>query len=162
MTDGHVPVNLFRSTSSLKRSTQQGQMFVYFAVMLLALIGMAALISDVPLYFRERSRMQAAADSAALAAAMELDHLLLSELNFNVWSLCITQYLGKCELPPSAAAPYCAQYPAASCSVNYLPLPLNTVTVTMTRVMPTLFSGALGFDGITIRVTAHAAMTVQY
>jgi len=155
------------SLYSLKRRVAQtqkgehGQMLVYFAIMLFALIGMAALISDVPLYLRERSRMQAAADSAALAGAMELDQLLLSQFFGNQRLLC--QSGVKCQLPASAATPYCAQYAGATCGVSINPWPLfRTVTVTMERTIPTYFSGALGLDGINIRVTATAALTDQY
>jgi Putative Flp pilus-assembly TadE/G-like len=60
-------------TALRKRITgESGQVFVFFAFMLMALVGMAALVIDVGSWYRADRHLQTAADAAALAGAQEL------------------------------------------------------------------------------------------
>ena len=52
-----------------KRSKQSGQALVLTVVMLVSLLGMAALVLDVGSWYRAKRNLQATADAAALAGA---------------------------------------------------------------------------------------------
>lgn len=151
-----------KKTRSAFAQRERGQMLGYFAGALFALLAAAALISDANYLFRERSRMQATADSAALAAAMELDQLKLSQSHHNLRILCMSSgRLHNCQTAEDAAAPYINQYPGAKVDISVKELP-RTVQVTIERTVPTFFSGVFGLNGITIKVEAVAALTDQY
>ena len=51
---------------------ESGQVFVFVAVILTALVGMAALVVDVGSWYQAQRKLQTAADAAALAGAQEL------------------------------------------------------------------------------------------
>lgn len=55
-----------------RRDGERGQVFVFVAVLLTGLIGMAALVIDVGSWFHGQRHLQTAADAAALAGAQEL------------------------------------------------------------------------------------------
>ena len=60
-------------TSLLTRSRgESGQVLVFVAFVLIALVGMSALVIDVGSWFHAQRRLQTAADAAALAGAQEL------------------------------------------------------------------------------------------
>ncbi|MEW6717969.1 MAG: pilus assembly protein TadG-related protein [Chloroflexota bacterium] len=139
----------------------KGQIIVMFALMLTALIGMAALVTDMPLFLREHARMQAIADSAALAAAMELDQMMLSADMGNHFYLCTTGVF--CSVPLGPGSTYCAQYPGVSCSlIHFDPIFNRNVGVIACKTVPTFFSRIFGRANITVCADAYAAMTDQY
>jgi Flp pilus assembly protein TadG len=51
---------------------ESGQVFVFVAVIMVALVGMAALVIDVGSWFHAQRKLQTAADAAALAGVQEL------------------------------------------------------------------------------------------
>src|SRR5262249_61968483 len=51
---------------------ERGQVVVLTAVMLMALLGLGAMVLDVGAWFRTKRQVQATADAAALAGAQEL------------------------------------------------------------------------------------------
>jgi hypothetical protein len=52
--------------------SESGQVFVFVAVIMVALVGMAALVIDVGSWFHAQRKLQTAADAAALAGAQHL------------------------------------------------------------------------------------------
>ena len=56
----------------LRRNNENGQVFVFLAVMLVVLLGCAALVIDVGRAYLAKRHLQASADAAATAGALEL------------------------------------------------------------------------------------------
>jgi Putative Flp pilus-assembly TadE/G-like len=60
------------TTLRMRIRGESGQVFVFVAVILTALVGMAALVIDVGSWYQAQRKLQTAADAAALAGAQEL------------------------------------------------------------------------------------------
>jgi Putative Flp pilus-assembly TadE/G-like len=117
---------------------ESGQVLVFIAVILTALIGMAALVVDVGSWYQADRRLQTAADAAALAGAQELP------------------------LDQSAAQSVAEQY----AQLNYAGMPVPTVTfpdagtidVVATADTPGIFAPVLSaaFEVVTVHAEAQA------
>ncbi len=132
----------------------RGQIAPLFAAFLVVLVALMGLVVDVPIFLRERQELQAAADSAALAGAQELDtEILASSRN-------------EFRLSPTAAGvafAYCASYANTTCSVD-TNVELGIVHVHATRVVPTVFSRAVfgSLGEIEVAVDAYAELVDGY
>jgi Putative Flp pilus-assembly TadE/G-like len=120
---------------------ESGQVIVFIAFILIALVGMAALVIDVGSWYQADRRLQTAADAAALAGVQELP------------------------LDPSDAQTIAEQY----AQTNYAGIPTPTVTfpneytidVVANAETPGIFAPVLdsAFDVVTVHAEAQA--TVQ-
>lgn len=136
-------------TQTLLRQ-ERGQVIVLLVVVLIVLLGSAALVIDVGRAYLAKRHLQASADAAATAGALELPD-------------------------PAAATSYAQSYsgrdgarndndklPSVSTTVttkclSFAPCtPVNAVQVEQTTVVPTLFAKVLGIDSFTIRARATA------
>lgn len=53
-------------------TSERGQLAIMLAIMLVLILGTAALVTDLGVYYREKANMQSVTDTAALAAAVKL------------------------------------------------------------------------------------------
>jgi Flp pilus assembly protein TadG len=134
----------------IRRNDENGQVFVFLAVMLVVLLGCAALVVDVGRAYLAKRHLQASADAAATAGALELpDPIAAQDFAMN--------YSGQDgakndnnKLPgvTTSVTTKCLSF--APCS------PVNTVVVEQTTVVPTIFAKVLGIDQFTIKAKATA------
>jgi Flp pilus assembly protein TadG len=134
----------------LRRNDEQGQVFVFLAVMLVVLLGCAALVVDVGRAYLAKRHLQASADAAATAGALELPDPIAAE-NYAL------NYSGQDgakndnnKLPGVSTTVQTKCLSFAPCS------PVNTVVVEQTTVVPTIFAKVLGINQFTIKAKATA------
>jgi Flp pilus assembly protein TadG len=116
--------------------SESGQVVALFAVLLIVLFGVAALVIDVGVWFAASRNVQGTADAAALAAAQELPN------------------------DPARASSEAASYTtlnnaALSGSPAFSP-DNSTVTVTVQRDVPSVFAKNFGLTSETIKARATA------
>ncbi len=131
-----------RSPQARRRPAQVLVIFALLATGFLALIGLAL---DAGIIFWNKARLQALADSAALAGGLELTNT--SEAQFKA-----TEYL----------ALHSARPPTVTVQIGfgYLRVPNDTMTVRLARGVPTTFLRILGFDTVTVTADATVFATL--
>jgi hypothetical protein len=134
----------------LRRNNENGQVFVFLAVMLVVLLGCAALVIDVGRAYVAKRHLQASADAAATAGALELPDPIEAQ-NYAL------NYSGRDgakndnnKLPSVTTTVQTKCLSFAPCS------PVNTVVVEQTTVVQTIFAKVLGIDSFTIKAKATA------
>jgi hypothetical protein len=134
----------------LRRNNERGQVFVFLAVTLVVLLGSAALVIDVGRAYLAKRHLQASADAAATAGALELPDPIEAQ-NYAL------NYSGRDgakndndKLPGVTTTVQTKCLSFAPCS------PVNTVVVEQTTVVPTIFAKVLGIDQFTIKAKATA------
>jgi Putative Flp pilus-assembly TadE/G-like/von Willebrand factor type A domain len=134
----------------VRQDNENGQVFVFLAVMLVVLLGSAALVIDVGRAYLAKRHLQASADAAATAGALELPDPIAAE-NYAL------NYSGQDgakndndKLPSVATTVVTKCISVAPCS------PVNAVQVEQTTVVPTIFAKVLGIDHFTIKAKATA------
>lgn len=134
----------------LRHNNEHGQVFVFLAVILVVLLGCAALVVDVGRAYLAKRHLQASADAAATAGALELPDPIAAE-NYAL------NYSGRDgakndndKLPSVATTVVTKCISVAPCS------PVNAVQVEQTTVVPTIFAKVLGIDHFTIKAKATA------
>jgi hypothetical protein len=121
---------------------ESGQAFVFIAVILTALVGMAALVVDVGSWYQADRRLQTAADAAALAGAQELP------LNQSDARSTADQYAKTND--PNVKEPINITFPDA-----------GTIDVVAEADTPGIFAPVLGdFDVVTVHAEAQAKVLV--
>jgi Flp pilus assembly protein TadG len=137
-------------TSLQRLNDERGQVFVFLAVMLVVLLGCAALVVDVGRAYLAKRHLQASADAAATAGALELPDPIAAETYALNYSGLDGAKNDNNKLPQvsTTVATKCLSF--APCS------PVNTVVVTQTTVVPTIFAKVLGIDQFTIKAKATA------
>ena len=123
-----------------KRSKQSGQALVLTVVMLVSLLGMAALVLDVGSWYRAKRNLQATADAAALAGAQALP-----DTPANAPALA-NQYA-------TANAPDLA---TKDVSISSNIVPNDRISVHVTRPSPGFFAKLFGIDSVQVGATATA------
>ncbi len=127
------------------RRDERGQAFVVMALSLVMLCGMAALVLDVGMWYRDKRQLQATADAAALAGAQVLP------TNWSMAQSLATEYANK---NGGDVAP--ADITSSTTYVNG-----DTINVTAKNNRPGIFSRVLnvipGVDFTTVAVRAHAS-----
>lgn len=130
---------------------ERGQIIVWFALMLVVLVGFAGLVIDGTYYFKQRQELQSIADGAALAGAMQLQYGALSSY-LNMFKLEFLVRLTAKE----AAADYCELYgiddPEISTPLEGLG---EVITVKVSREIDTFFIHVLTSERKVV-VTAEA------
>jgi Flp pilus assembly protein TadG len=111
-----------------------GQTLPLIVMFMVALLGMAGLVIDLGDGYFQRQQVQNAADAAALAGAIEIPT--------GSWQSAATTYAAKNDKPSDVV----------SSSYNGT----DTVTVTVTRSVPTYILGLFGKSSITVSATASA------
>ncbi len=143
----------FSETDRLQPQEERGQVIVLVVLMLIVLLGMAALVIDVGYAYYASRTLQGSADAAALAAAQELpdaaratavahqfsssdggknEHFDINDVTTTVTTKCVAS-LGGCN-------------------------PVNAVVVLESAPTKTFFAGLLGIDTFTIKARATASM----
>ena len=133
-----------------RRNDERGQVFVFLAVMLVVLLGCAALVVDVGRAYLAKRHLQASADAAATAGALELPDPIAAQAFANNYSGLDGAKNDNNKLPPVATTVTTKCLSIAPCS------PVNTVVVEQTTVVPTIFAKVLGIDQFTIKAKATA------
>lgn len=127
-------------------SGQRGQTLAFVALLLVVLLGFAALAIDIGLLMVGKARLQVALDAACLAAAQDLPNTGTADLTFN-------QYIAD-NFEVSALFP--APQVQHSYSISPGGVALNTVTAQGTVVAPLHFARVLGMGTATIGARAAA------
>jgi hypothetical protein len=134
----------------LRRDNEHGQVVVLLAVTLVVLIGSAALVIDVGRAYLAKRHLQASADAAATAGALELpDPIEAQNYALNYSGLDGAKNDNN-KLPSVSTTVITKCLSLAPCS------PVNAVQVEQTTVVPTIFAKVLGIDHFTIRAKATA------
>jgi Putative Flp pilus-assembly TadE/G-like/von Willebrand factor type A domain len=136
------PVKRFRD--------QTGQAFVLLAVVLVVLLGAAALVLDVGYAFYVQRSLQASADAAALAGASQLPDPAAAESVALEYSGSTAGKNKRDNVPDVTTTVKTKCVPLAPCQ------PVNALVVTETTEVPTRFARILGIDSfdVTVRATA--------
>jgi Putative Flp pilus-assembly TadE/G-like/von Willebrand factor type A domain len=134
----------------VRRNDEQGQVFVFLAVMLVVLLGCAALVVDVGRAYLAKRHLQASADAAATAGALELPDPIAAQTFAMNYSGEDGAKNDNDKLPSVATTVTTKCLSFAPCS------PVNTVVVEQTTVVPTIFAKVLGIDEFTIKAKATA------
>ena len=134
----------------LRRNDERGQVFVFLAITLVVLLGSAALVVDVGRAFLAKRHLQASADAAATAGALELPDPIEAQ-NFAL------NYSGRDGAKnDNDKLPSVSTVVTTKC-LSFAPCnPVNTVQVEQTTVVPTIFAKVLGIDHFTIKAKATA------
>jgi len=134
----------------LRRDNEHGQVVVILAVTLVVLIGSAALVIDVGRAYLAKRHLQASADAAATAGALELpDPIEAQNYALNYSGLDGAKNDNN-KLPSVSTTVITKCLSFAPCS------PVNAVQVEQTTVVPTIFAKVLGIDQFTIKAKATA------
>jgi Flp pilus assembly protein TadG len=141
--------SLVRQFQALERraTDERGMALVLYALTLIPMLGMVALVVDAGIEFGRKTRMQAAVDAAVLAAAPELGTGVASELT-----------LARNKAKELAAA---NGYPLADADIVFStspgsPVPNDVITVTRSQTDNLIFARALGINTATPSVMARA------
>jgi Flp pilus assembly protein TadG len=134
----------------LPRNDERGQVFVFLAVMLVVLLGCAALVVDVGRAYLAKRHLQASADAAATAGALELPDPIAAQTFAANYSGQDGARNDNDKLPPVSTSVTTKCLSFAPCS------PVNTVVVQQTTTVPTIFAKVLGIDHFTIKAKATA------
>jgi Flp pilus assembly protein TadG len=134
----------------LRSNDERGQVFVFLAVMLVVLLGCAALVVDVGRAYLAKRHLQASADAAATAGALELPDAIAAQTYAANYSGLGGAKNDNNKLPSVATTVTTKCLSFAPCS------PVNTVVVEQTTVVPTIFAKVLGIDQFTINAKATA------
>jgi Putative Flp pilus-assembly TadE/G-like/von Willebrand factor type A domain len=134
----------------LRHNNERGQVFVFLAVMLVVLLGSAALVIDVGRAYLAKRHLQASADAAATAGALELPDPIEAESYALNYSGRDGAKNDNDKLPPVSTVVTTKCLSLAPCS------PVNAVQVEQTTIVPTIFAKVLGIDSFTIKAKATA------
>jgi hypothetical protein len=134
----------------LRHNNEKGQVFVFLAVTLVVLLGSAALVIDVGRAYLAKRHLQASADAAATAGALELPDPIAAQ-NYAL------NYSGRDgakndnnKLPSVSTVVTTKCLSLAPCT------PVNAVQVEQTTIVPTIFAKVLGINQFTIKAKATA------
>lgn len=152
-----------RALAGCLKASEDGQILVMYAVMIVALIGLAGLIIDVGIIFVERQELQAIADGAALAGAMDVNLMILAN-GTNCFQVNPVTSWG-------AANKYCSDHDV-DCEISVIPdltcsrtgIAIDSVTVTAKRDIDRFFFIQIvtGGDPIELKATATAKMVDDF
>lgn len=129
---------------------ENGQVFVLLAITLVVLLGAAALVIDVGRAYYAQRALQASADAAATAGAMELPDPAAAAATARAYSGAPGGKNEHSKLPPVSASVKTKCVSVAPCA------PVNAITVDQTSELDTLFAGVLGIDSFTLHAKATA------
>ena len=147
---------------------ESGQAMVLVAVAMTMLVGFAALVIDIGQAHYEQSRVQAAADASALAAALEIGGPCSSVANCSAMQTAAQQALVENGMTGSTLATQCGSSAATGITlmVNNGPCALGSndpnsgnsdyVETVVTEVEPTYLAKALGINSMKISARAEA------
>jgi hypothetical protein len=123
---------------------------VFLAVVLVVLLGCAALVVDVGRAYLAKRHLQASADAAATAGALELPDPIAAEAFALNYSGRDGAKNDNNKLPGVSTTVVTKCLSVAPCS------PVNAVQVEQTTIVPTIFAKVLGIDQFTIKAKATA------
>jgi Flp pilus assembly protein TadG len=123
--------------TSLRR--ESGQVTVFAAVFMVALVGMAGLVLDVGSWFRQQRATQSTVDAAALAGAQSLPD------NTTAAADLATTYAGENGGVAGASITFTSRY-----------TPNDTITVKQAQPAEGFFSRVFGITTVTVRAQASA------
>jgi hypothetical protein len=135
---------------ALLRHSERGQVIVLLVVVLVVLLGAAALVVDVGRAYLIKRHLQASADAAATAGALELPDPAAAQTYAQNYSGRDGARNDNNKLPPVTTNVQTKCLSFAPCS------PVNTVVVEQTTKVPTIFARVLGIDEFTISAKATA------
>lgn len=136
----------------LLKKDESGQVLVIFAFLLVVLLGFAALVIDVGYMAYQKSYLQTAADSAALAGAMEItkskdDSKLIEKVEKVVKNFAKQNNLDSTKL---------------LIIIPKIDITEGTVEVDITQEVPKFFAGLITSDKYTMTVHAKAKYSMEW
>jgi putative Flp pilus-assembly TadE/G-like protein len=126
------------------KQNEQGQVFVLTIVSLVVLLGMTALVLDVGSWYRSQRKLQAAADSAALAGAQALP----------------TNPNGASQMAVSYGGTNGGGVAGADVTISSTNSSNDTITVDAKKTDPTFFSKLFGINAVDIGAHARAIVGI--
>jgi len=156
--DCHQEINMKRFERLA--GEERGQIVALFAVMLVVLVGFAGLVIDGAYYFKQRQELQAIADGAALAGAMQLNYGMLGNKT-NTFKL---EWFPVSKTAKDAATEYCALYDIDDPELTMPKKALGEVlTVKVSREIDTFFIHILTSNRkVIVSAEAHGLLDVGY
>jgi Flp pilus assembly protein TadG len=138
---------------TLRPQEERGQVIVLMVLMLVVLLGFAALVVDVGYAYYAHRSLQSSADAAALAGAQELPNATQAELIARQYSSSPGNKNSKGNINgvTTTVTTKCV-VSLGGCS------PMNAVVVMEQAPTKTFFAGLLGLPSFTIKAQATAAM----
>jgi Flp pilus assembly protein TadG len=130
-------LNLLRRRAAARLSGERGAVAMIVALLLIPLLGFAAIAVDVGALYAERARLQTAADAAALAVARDCALGTCGDMQATATQL-VTANVGAAAAAPPALAN-------------------NTVTVTGNNPVQHWFAPVIGHDSTQVTATATVA-----
>lgn len=139
---------------------ESGQIMAWFALMLIVLVGFAGLVIDGTYYFKQRQELQAIADGAALAGAMQLNYGMLGGPT-NSFKL---EWFPPLKKAKDAAREYCALYDINDPEITMPVEALGEVlTVKVSREIDTFFIHVLTSErAVVVSAEAHGLLVAGY
>jgi Putative Flp pilus-assembly TadE/G-like len=145
-------VNLLsRSSRSRLRREEGGQVIALMVISLVAVIGIAAYVVDVGNFYRAHRELQADADAAALAAAQNLPDAAAATATAQQYSGTAGDKNANSNLTGVTTSVSTKCISGIPCN------PVNTIVVTETATVPSIFAKVLGIGSATITAKATAA-----
>ena len=131
-----------------------GQMIVVFAIVLLVLLGFAALGIDVGYMYSVRNDLQRSADSGALAGAYVFndDGWLSGSIPATLRNKAVARATDFATRDPVGAAPL----PSGAVTVTFPTGTVNQVQVDVQDTVDLFFAGVIGYPTVTLTATATA------
>ena len=127
-----------------------GQVIVLTVLVLIVLLGMAALVVDVGYAYYTQRSLQSSTDAAALAGAQELPNAAVATTVAQRYSGVPGAKNEQANVPSVTASVETLCRPEAPCK------PVNAIEVEQTAVVSTLFARVLGIDTYTVSTRAVA------
>src|SRR5262245_9881679 len=122
------------------RGSQSGQVIVMFAICLVIVLGMAALVVDVGYAYYVKRQLQASADAAALAGAQSLPDPATASATAFAYGGGDGGKNENATVPPVTTKVTTKCVSVAPCN------PVNAIVVEQSAVVPTRFAKLLGLD----------------
>ena len=132
---------------------ERGQVIVLMVLMMVVLLGFAALVVDVGYAYYAHRSLQSSADAAALAGAQELPNATQAEIIARQYSSSAGNKNNKCNINgvTTTVTTKCV-VSLGGCA------PMNAVVVLEQAPTKTFFAGLLGLPAFTIKAQATASM----
>ncbi|MGH3022753.1 MAG: pilus assembly protein TadG-related protein, partial [Gaiellaceae bacterium] len=136
--------------ASLRRNRQAGQVVILFVLVLVVLLGTAALVVDLGYAYYTKRSLQASADAAALAGASGLPNSSTALDRAREYSGSEAGKNERDNVPPVTTSVTAKCVSIAPCN------PVNAIVVEETTTVSTRFARILGFDEMEVTARATA------
>jgi hypothetical protein len=139
-----------RTASNRRTRRQSGQVLAFFAIALVVLLGMTALAIDVGYAFYVKRSLQASADAAATAGALELPNPAAAIASARAYGGSAAGKNRRGNVPSVTTTVSTKCLPLGPCN------PVNAVVVRESTRVKTFFARVVGIDSLNVQARATA------